>query len=439
MSILSSTNNSHVKIFRVIIGIIFSYQLVFTLYTIFYLDKYGRLPLPFYDDASDSFMDFYNVVFYSIHKELLVEWKSIYPSFVFLVTSLIFDNAFSGCFEAKCIRATSFIFIGMLTLFYGAAMVSLCQAYRIKCDIFPLSKYKFASVTILYFFFIFSYPSIFAIDRGNYILIFFIFYTLYFIFINNFKISILCFTFSTLFKPYMIFLLPLVYKNSGLYRALFLVVMIFSALLGTYLIFPYGTPLDLTSNISKFVISDSRSLYEIMLNATSFFAYIKLLHNSNVYNLIEIENLAFLSPVFSGILLVFAFSWAIYCIFFLLKNFHKLSIEELAILMALNLLFFVDGMGLYALLLLIPPFVLWASKIKDTSSTYSNIFIVLLLILFLPISLGIGPERSIQGVSFYGQNFYASGYQLPLISLIRPIIIFLASLFFYKSVKQKII
>lgn len=438
MNILSNTDNSNIRILRVAIGIIFLYQFFYLLYTICYLDKYGRLPLPYYDDSSDSFMDFYNVLYYSINKDLLVEWKSIYPSFVFMVTNLIFDGSFLGCSDAICIRDASPNLICFLIFSYGAALFFLCCKYRMNSRFYPFSDFKYAPVLSLFLFFFFSYPSIFAIDRGNYFLIFFIFYSLYFIYIKNIKTSSIFYIFSVLFKPYAVLFLPLFFKNNGLIKSLFLVVAILFMIMGADLIFPYGSPLELASNISNFAFADPRSLYEILLSATSFFAYIKLIHNSNVYNLLGIENFAFLAPFFSSIILILVISWFVFCASFLLKYFDRVSSEQLAIFIALNLLFFVDGTGLYALIMLIPPFLYWVCGLKEPS-TYSLVFIVLLLALFLPFGIGVGPERSIQGISFYGQGYYTSGYKIPLISLIRPAIIFLAILVFYRYLKDEIL
>jgi len=134
-------------------------------YYINYFNIFGYLPSAFIYDKSDTFMDFFNVLYWSYDDGRYIEWGSVYPPLCFLITRLInflFNGEVFG--EPSFMRDGSLSVIVGICIFYLASPIYLLKT---KCwrDFTGLDK------IFIYFTVIASAPMLFALERGNLILI----------------------------------------------------------------------------------------------------------------------------------------------------------------------------------------------------------------------------------------------------------------------------
>lgn len=130
-----------------------------------YFFKYGYLPAPFYYDKSDTFMDLFNPLYWAYNDGRYTEWKSVYPPLNFLFLRLL-DFVFGGASYvfAPYMREHSPFIIGVVVAIY----------LTIPAMVLKMQYGKDFSVTekfFLYFVIIFSPPMLFALERGNLILL----------------------------------------------------------------------------------------------------------------------------------------------------------------------------------------------------------------------------------------------------------------------------
>ena len=131
-------------------------MLVFIVYCYLYYSKTNSLPAPFFYDSGDSFMDYFNVNWWSMREGAYTHWKSVYSPFnLWIANQLVTDSCvnLSSPFE---LRACDFkIFITNLIILL---ITNLFLFYKIKKDIPTII---FLSI---------SMPMLYAIERGNYII-----------------------------------------------------------------------------------------------------------------------------------------------------------------------------------------------------------------------------------------------------------------------------
>jgi len=139
-----------------LLGIIY-YSVFFTIY--------GCLPEPFLYDKSDTFMDFYNPLYWTFEPSRYETWKSIYPPLNFLILK-IFTFVISDEFQftAKSIREKYGQIILIFFIFYLILPLILFKSK-------DWSIFSYKDKFLLYFVVIFSTPMLFALERGNLILI----------------------------------------------------------------------------------------------------------------------------------------------------------------------------------------------------------------------------------------------------------------------------
>lgn len=142
-------------------------QIVALLYFYSYFSENGYLPSPFLNDKSNTFMDFYNTLCWYSRGEYYSTWSSIYPPINFLFLELYqgLFNIESCSMDSYQYRADNIVYIyPFVFLFLLTPFVLLAVARRnVQLD--------FMSILLLGILIVFSPAMLFALERGNLILI----------------------------------------------------------------------------------------------------------------------------------------------------------------------------------------------------------------------------------------------------------------------------
>ncbi len=125
----------------------------------------GYLPSPFVDDKTDTFMDLYNTMYWAGMPGRYQVWASVYPPLAFLTLDglrALFVPAFpfSG---PHALRAGSMALQGAICVAY-LLLPAIALAQR------PWQAFKVRERVLLYLVVITSLPFLFALERGNLIL-----------------------------------------------------------------------------------------------------------------------------------------------------------------------------------------------------------------------------------------------------------------------------
>lgn len=132
----------------------------------YYLFLYNHLPVPFFYDKNDTFMDFYNTLYWTGHEGRYVIWKSVYPPLNFFLLKII-DYFFVDdyCYlNSILLRECN----GLLNILIIISCLSLPLVILYTKAWEDIIKERFL---LCYALIVTSTPFIFAIERGNFILI----------------------------------------------------------------------------------------------------------------------------------------------------------------------------------------------------------------------------------------------------------------------------
>jgi len=142
-------------------------QIFALLYFYGYFTENGYLPSPFLNDKSNTFMDFYNTLCWYSRGEYYSTWSSIYPPINFLFLELyqgLFDID-SCSMDSYQYRSANIVYIyPFIFLFFLTPFVLLAAAHRNV-------QLGLMSMLLLGILIVFSPAMLFALERGNLILI----------------------------------------------------------------------------------------------------------------------------------------------------------------------------------------------------------------------------------------------------------------------------
>ena len=134
-------------------------------YYINYFTSNGYLPSPFIYDKSDTFMDLFNTMYWVYDDGRYTDWGSVYPPLGFLVLKFInflFDGSRFG--DPAYMRDNSvFVIFGFGLIYLLVPFLVLKTKYW---QGFPGNE-----KILVYFIMIFSTPMLFALERGNMIVL----------------------------------------------------------------------------------------------------------------------------------------------------------------------------------------------------------------------------------------------------------------------------
>ena len=130
-------------------------------YILVSLESNGYLPAPFFYDKFDTFMDFFNVQYWTYDEGRYTEWQSIYTPFSFWIVSFFpyFDNGY----EPLMLREE-----GILYLIGLYVITTILILYFQSKSIMHSNK-------IILIMLLLSTPFLFTLERGNLLFITLIF------------------------------------------------------------------------------------------------------------------------------------------------------------------------------------------------------------------------------------------------------------------------
>ncbi|MFA5241778.1 MAG: glycosyltransferase 87 family protein [Sulfuricella sp.] len=134
-------------------------------YYIYCLMVNGYLPSPFLYNKSDTFMDLFNVLYWAYNDGRYTEWGSVYPPLNFIILKLVnFVFAGGGFGDPALMRDNSPFVIAGLCLVY-LAVPAIVLKTRVWEDFTRIEKFLIYCAIVL------SAPMLFALERGNLILL----------------------------------------------------------------------------------------------------------------------------------------------------------------------------------------------------------------------------------------------------------------------------
>lgn len=384
-------------------------------YYILYFIKFNHTPSPFVYDKGDTFMDFFNTLYWAYDANRYSTWQSIYPplNFLFLkfVNLIISGGIYTEPFDMR---------------HNGQYLISFIVISFMMVPIIILKSYDWVSIwgkICVYLIFILSAPFLFALERGN--LIVYALPILY-LFFNSEKLSkVLYLSILVNIKPYFGLLIIPDFLKKNYYEVLIFIFISASIYILTSMII--GSEfLGFIKNLflfneNIFSLRELMSLPSSILAHTIFFSHVDvslISDNSHIKNL-------FLSILYFGyILLLFLFFYTV------IRFRKKLCHKELLCLFIIGLTNFFYQIGGYSIILyfIIIPYL------------YKNyrFLVYLIMPLFLPLDL-----VPIFTDILYNQNSYLYGgitdvyYTLGIGSIIRPILNYLLLFFMCIFIIQK--
>ena len=374
---------------------------VYVIFLAFYFISTDELPPPFFYNNADLFMDYFNVNYHSsfTFQYAFGYWKTIYTPFQILIAATIdyFSVSTSGAAsyrQENLSQVYIIIFIAflatILNYFSNLKNIEITNGYK-----FPVNQVCLFAVLLL------SFPILYAVSRGNYILLSAIFFTSFLLF-NHKIIKAIFFSLAILIKPYLV-LLIFYYVIKKDYRSIFYVfiflaiVMLLSAAL-----FPENNVLILfIKNYLSFGDNDNFLIQGINYN------FGLTLPISVLGSLLDID--------YSNVVLFARLFLVVNLSIFVFRNHKKLDDNALILILILHILLLFNSTGGYALIFILP-------LLHVVYKTNNKFLFVTLFLIFYPFDLIIYESVNVQISS--GLDFIAGvNSNFSLFALARPVLI----------------
>lgn len=384
-------------------------------YYILYFIKFNHTPAPFIYDKGDTFMDFFNTLYWSYDVNRYITWQSIYPPLNFILLKLVNLIISGGIYtEPFDMRHYSQNLIWFIIISFTLAPLIIVKSYdwlRIKEKI------------CVYLIFILSAPFLFVLERGNLIV-----YTLpiLYIFFNSEKLSkVICLSALVNMKPYFgILIIPSFLKKN--YYELFIFLLFSSSIYAITSTIIGPEFLEFVKNL--FLFNESIfSLREVMALPSTILSHIIFISNTEM-NLADnnyINKNLFINILYAAyIFLIFLFLYTI------IRFRNELCSKELICLLIIGLTNFFYQIGGYSIIFyfIIIPYL------------YKNYRFLLYFIIPLFLPLDIVPVFS--DIILYKYSYLYNGYtdinySLGVGALIRPILNYLLLFFMCISIIER--
>lgn len=410
----------------VILGAIFFLASINFLHIILFFEANRYLPPPFFYSPTDTFMDFYNTLYWSGREGIYDVWGSIYPplNFIFLKTyEFLFIEKIPRTWDGFAIRESGISNIVPLLLLY---IISLMIAVRISFKHIVSLQVQI----ILFVIFLISPAFLFALERGNIIILCIPFLSWY-IFSNNQISRAIALSILVNLKPYLavIYLFELINQKSQEDSKDFLILMpifalilfLFSGLLinEQFFLIPFNL-LGFASGSVRFASADILS-FPSTINAFGHFRGLVI---------------EFRIPPFIGILCklaVFIYILKTLIIFFR----FKVNTQDLTIFAIIFLTNYSTSTGGYGVLYYIP---IIALLYLQKCYALVNLIAVCLFLGIWDIAPFYRFSTDDDAMTSYlsGEVVYPNFY-ISLGSVIRPIANFALLVMFYNNLRKKFI
>jgi hypothetical protein len=380
-----------------------------------YLQSYGELPAPFMFNAFDSFMDFFNTNYWAFQEGRYDEWKSIYPIFVFSLSKLFTSPSCAASAPPLALRACDISAIGFLLACYLAG--AACCAYLLMSRLKQTGA-RWSEGLGWFLVVALSFPGLFAMERGNYIVIAFLFLALARCYEGNWK-SALLLALAINIKQYLavLWIVPLLKRRYDLVL-MGVVFAIIPNVLGLILVpdFHYGQILD---NMFSFSSTTEFSPFETAWMATSFASWLRVIGSPYTDLILVGDVRVWVHALLSASL------WAerglfVVALYLAATRARSVNAGYISFICITGLVASLDGLGEYALLLLFP--------YLDSLATrpYGRLVAAMFILVCLPLGFAVGPALTRpagQGLSFLTGQIITTPPVLPLGSYLRPILV----------------
>lgn len=142
-------------------------------YYLYFFFNHGYLSAPFVPDKNDTFMDFYNPLFWVIKDGFYTSFQSVYPAInYFFLKIFAFFIPSDHVFDPFQLRQDFSIFSFIISITYLAIVL-------VVVNIGEWRKINFDHKTLIFLAFSLSVPVLFGLERGNMIFLALLFLALY--------------------------------------------------------------------------------------------------------------------------------------------------------------------------------------------------------------------------------------------------------------------
>lgn len=400
-------------------------NIFYIIYCIIHLYTYEYLPSPFFFDANDNFMDYFNTYYWSFDDGRYIDWQSIYLPITFIFFKIIGSNE---CILSSLTSAdlrdchiNSIIYLLLFYIIIPFLVLNFLWKNNVKLD-----KKNYFSLVL---FIALSFPMLFSMERGNTILISFLFFVL---FLSNFSniAGPIYLAIAVLFKPYLLILyIPILLKYKIMLSIRYVCVLTVLFLI-TYIIMDDPNAIYIFENMRNFSSGIGFNNYEKLAYTTSMKHWVTILDN----NILNNEIISQYNAIKYIILLVryIGIFVAVYSIFLALKYIGIFD-RNLSFLILINsFLIITDSAGPYGILFLIPLVLYMYYNYNIKAIIYPLILLLLLL---------DGPYLYFTEINY---NSWFSDHPVDVIfgitigSILRPIYIILISIIIIIFIKKNV-
>lgn len=389
-------------------------QLIALAYGVYLYVHEGRLPEPVFYDAGDTFMDFFNTNFWAANDGRYDVWRSIYPIFTFWLGQAISPASCTALASPDAFRACAADSIGWIAAAYfvGAWVCALC-AVRHLPDSWPRRWWRVPVLTLV---FVLAAPGLFALERGNYIVIVFLCLALSELSGRDWK-GALFLALAINLKQYLIVLwLAPFLKRRFDYLALSVIFAIAINWISVLAI-PEHHYSMLFENMFGFSTGGASSYFEKMWYATSFSAWVKGIENSPWVGRLP-PTLSLLASLGVHALRWISLALVGASLLLTVRDREKMSWEEISLVSLISLMMLTDSIGGYALILAFPVATVLACRGRLAG------MLLCVFILVTPLDIPVGPSHVVQTWGFLSERHVDYFAALSVGSYVRPFALF---------------
>ena len=391
-------------------------EILFACYAVVYLYVYGCLPPPFFYVSSDTFSDYFYPNYWADMDGRYEQWGSIYPIAVFAFAKLVRSpacDAVTSVWELRaCDLYSVWYLIGAFVLGAGVSGHKMV-AYSAGAINWSSPRGKWAGTLVV----LFSLPGLFALERGNYIILAMLFVALAAPIERRWH-SALFLALAINVKQYLLVLLAIpVMKRDLRYVAMTLVfVCLINGLAMTFvqesrysLLFQNMLDFSSGSNFESYY-------FERIWNSTSLVPWYRAIQNSlAVANIRTGEEIKSITDLLAAAILVLRLlTLGVLALLWIQRD--QLSSNFIAIVLITCMMANTDILGGYGSILCFPFLLsIWERERRLW-------YLGLVLMMYVPLEFPLGPGRAPAAPSFLGVLDGAPDMRMTLGAMVRPLV-----------------
>lgn len=375
--------------------------------------KNGYLPSPFHYDKNDTFMDFFNTLYWSFNDGRYSVWKSVYPPLVFLFQKAInITPNVDLAVDAFALRDIAIRDIWVyLTIYLLVPLVVVRSAVW--------ENYSWHKKLIFYVSIILSGPMLFCLERANLIILAPLFLLL--VFSNNKLLQLLGIALLINIKPYFAILGTYYLLNKD-YSSIIKLVGITSAIfISTALVLDSHAYLFFYNILGFANNQNIFSVREVLQIPSSISAFSYALRHEEV-QLVLIKHHVHIPAIFARVFIEFV-KWSLILISFviLFMKSNQLTSKEIFVLLIVLITNLGVSVGGYSLILYM---VIWPYFQEMKFRKYFNIIAILLCINLITTTPLVSQDLYVLQVFLSGLKTKIQ-WSLTISSVLYPVLNFL--------------